>query len=702
MTADKSQPQKPYYEETEPLWHDDQTINLRPYVEFLIRWYIEVLLSMLLFAFLAAVTITVLRSIQPDEYLATATIAIARVKSDIIFDERYQTQSDTGITTLQASANSRRAALLGLVKNGSVAQAVITELGDILDETEQTPSALLEAVETEIIRREDDRSESDLIAIHVTSDSPEKSTVIANAWAKYYVEQVNILYGQVPPEVLDSVITEMQNAQVEYEAKQGELESFVANNDVKRLNRLIMEKQGIIDSLQLGKQTAIDALVEEETNAQRQVISAYLNALAQNRLLAFNKEQEAKRQLLGTYIDAEQENRLLAIEKDREARTTLFDVFTSAQITSTIGVLTSQVDGDLAALTSLHTQRNRLQQLLASAQALETQIAAGGDPASQTSVVALAVLKSQAFATIDEENKLTLQFNLDSTTDNAISQTDLQADVAALSNALTTQIESLQTEISRTGERLANGDYLLVDELTAQNLAVSAPLSQTQTLLTDEADEQYSTLTQATIDRYMELFELGGLTQISAQLSEDSPLPEEVLRIYPELFTLGELSQQVAEISQENPLIDASEEQAQALLQLQGLGDVSGYTDSATGINTAIEQLEIEIQALEANLESESARQRQLVQQRDLGWDTFVTLSNKVTELRLERNATDSEVRLAVPAIVPTVPLPSIELGRNVALAGVAGLILGLLVAFFSHLMGYEPFFARRRTSATA
>ena len=680
-------------------WGVDDEIDLRQYIQVLINWSREILIIAILAAILAALAILAIRSLDTPIYQSSATIVIARVKSDIIFDERYRTQSDTGITTLQASANSRRAALLGLVSSGSIAQAVINELGSVLEETEQEPGTLLGAVDAEILRRVDNRTESDLIAIHVTSDDPEKATAIANAWAKHYVEQVNTLYGQVPPEVFESVQIEMESARIDYQSTQDELERFVADNEVKKLERLIAEKQGIIDSLQLGKQTAIDALVEEETNAQRQVISAYLNALAQNRLLAFNKEQQAKRELVSSYIDADMENRLLAIQKDREARVALFDVFATTQISSTLAVLTQQVDGDLFALESLHAQRNRLYQLQASAQSLQEQIADGGDSAIQTSMLALTLLKTQAFAVIDSENVPTIQLTVDAVRNSSLSAVELAADVSALIEALNTQLESVQQQIASVAGRISSGDYQLIDQLSASRLAVSAPLSQTTAALASGQEINLSTLSEAITQGYTELFDLGGLATMSSELTADSPIMAEILQIYPELFTLGELSQAVAQIGSENPLTNASEMQAQALLQLQGLGDVSSYTDAASGINEAIEQLEIETQSLEARLESESARELQLTQRRDLGWETFVTLSNKVTELRLERNATDSEVRLAVPAISPTDPLPGVGLMRNVALAGAAGLMLGVFVAFLASFMGQEPFLSRRRTS---
>lgn len=686
-----------------PGWELDDEIDLRHYIQVLIDWRREILLLAIMIAGVAGFAILLLRVLDSPQYQATATIAIARVKSDITFDDRFRTSSDTGLSTLQSSDNSRRAALLGLVDNGSIAQAVIQELGDTLREENQNPGILLTMIDAEIIKRADTRAESDLIAIHATADSPEKATAIANAWAKHYVEQVNTLYGQVPPEVLVSVETELEKADQEFQSLQVALEEFVADNQIMKLTRVITETQGIIDTLQEGKQTAISAIVEEELNARRQVIAAYINTLSNNRIFAFNKEQETKRKLVSAYIDAQIDSHLQAITKDRAARLALFETLATGQLSATLGVFTQQVESRLTALDNAYAQRNRFTQFLENTRTLQQQARDGGNAAAASNSLPLTLLKTQVFAFISEDLPPNLQLNLDLSTTATASAADQLADITALIDAIQTHLQALDAEIATLSQQLAAGQgFESLEQLDPAQLAVTMPLSSTQRVMTGATASQDNALSTTIAQRYADLFDVGGLAASEAAIAEGSALSAEIERLYPDLFTLGDLSRLVEDVQANNPLATTSVEKAKELLQLQGLEDVSSYVQSAESLNSALEDLENQIQKFQAQLQAQRSRERQLTQQRDLAWETYKTLSNKVAELRLERNATDSEVRLAVPAISPTEPVPGIGLARNVALAGALGLMLGVFVAFFASFMGQEPFLARRRIRPVA
>ncbi len=199
-------------------------------------------------------------------------------------------------------------------------------------------------IESELISPEGTRSEGDLIRITARADSPEKAAAIANAWAEAYVQQTNLLYGQVPTDLVASVQSELTSAQAAYAQAQSNLEAFIAENQLSQLDRQITEKQQIINSLQTGKQTAIQTFVDEELEARRQIISAYINAQASNRLLAFNKEQAAKQSMISTLIDAESNNRLKAIQADQDARQQLFSQVTQAELENQLMALSKDQD----------------------------------------------------------------------------------------------------------------------------------------------------------------------------------------------------------------------------------------------------------------------------------------------------------------------------------------------------------------------
>ncbi len=126
-----------------------------------------------------------------------------------------------------------------------------------------------------------------------------------------------------------------------------------------------------------------------------------------------------------------------------------------------------------------------------------------------------------------------------------------------------------------------------------------------------------------------------------------------------------------------------------------GIPDVD--TDAISGQSDAIKELEQGIQKLSAQLEAEDAQLRQLTQKRDLAWNTYDTLSNKVVELDLERTASNREVRAGTEATVPLQSVPGRSPLTASIIGGIIGLLLGMLMAFVMDYQGKEPPLARSR-----
>lgn len=762
MTVQTSIDETAIYPHTQDKIWAEEEINLREYILTLMSWWREIFVLTVGAALLAGLAVIILRIFTVPLYESAATVAIARVSSDVTFDERFRTQADETVAAQRANMDAHRASLVGLVKSGGIAQAVIAELGDRLHEGETEPEVILEMIQAAIVPGRTANIESDLIRITATADAPEKATAIANAWAKHYVQQVNNIYGQMPEEVLSSVVTEVANAEAQYQTAQSSLEEFLASNQVKRLQRLIDEKRGIITSLQVGKQTAVDTIVSEELKARSEVISAYIQALSANRLLAFTKEQEGKQAIIAAYIDAQVQSRLQAVEKDREARETFFNHLTDAQLASTTAVFDQQVQSRIDQLRQLYAQQNRLQTLLGQAQLLQNQIQQGGEDAAQGNALALALLKAQImvapelppaeniFRTEPEPQRLIVeqpepletapavtstatpqppvvnvpvvsapvvnvqgdaaqprnqvQINVDVAAAAAADAAGQQQDVAALIEALEEGLTQLDGRIQTLSQTLLTGDdYRMLDQMMASALGVSGSITETLTTVSAGAQATAAAdLSQRVAQSYLELFDVGGLAQNAETLTSDSPLFGQISTLYPELFTPGALSALAEEIPADNPLAVLSVTKAQELLQLQGLEDIPSYSAAAEPLIQAINKLDAEIQGLEAELESESARQRQLTQLRDLAWETFKTLSTKQAELDLAQSATNSEVRMAAPAVPPLEPIEGPSLLMSVLIAAIVGLMLGIFVAFIASFMGQEPFLRRSQVSAAA
>ena len=109
-------------------------IDIRRYIQLFFDWRREVIAVIVLTILLAAAAVFAYRFIQPLQFRSTATVVIAPVVSDVTFDERFRTTSQDTSEETPSVMNSRRATLTRLVSSGAVAQAVIDELGDLLEE----------------------------------------------------------------------------------------------------------------------------------------------------------------------------------------------------------------------------------------------------------------------------------------------------------------------------------------------------------------------------------------------------------------------------------------------------------------------------------------------------------------------------------------------------------------------------------------
>jgi uncharacterized protein involved in exopolysaccharide biosynthesis len=111
-------------------------------------------------------------------------------------------------------------------------------------------------------------------------------------------------------------------------------------------------------------------------------------------------------------------------------------------------------------------------------------------------------------------------------------------------------------------------------------------------------------------------------------------------------------------------------------------------------LTDAVRGLEEEVRNLKAQLEKETARDKQLTQERDLASDALKTVNSKVAELALARAAAGSEVRLATPAVPPAKPVGSGAV-KAAVLGGVLGLLVGVIIALVANAIGITPFLSR-------
>lgn len=680
--------------ESQQTQYEEDSIDLRSYILTLIRYW-PLIVGMTL---LAAVAAGIVSLRQIPVYEASARLVILQSRETISLEPRFMTLSEAELQEKQkVDIQARRDALAGLVQNAAVAKTVISRLGDRLPHDLQDIARLVDSVEGRVIK-------GDLIEITVRSTNPVTSALIANAWGEEYERYVNLVYNGGAGETETAIVQQVVRTKADYDTAQQAIIEFRADSRIDELNRQIQEKEHLVGSLQTGKQTAIASIIDEELNAQKEIVTAYLNAQAQNRLLAFNKEQQAKRQLLSQYIDAEVASRLMAFSMDRQARVDLFSRLAQAEIDSYTAVFDQQAEDRINRLVRAYTERVRLERLLDDARALLGQIEGGGDAATSTNALALILLKAEVFAS-STALPGELQITMDAGSGLETNAADQQADVTALVGVLETRLKGVDEDIQVQSATLLGGDnYRFLTELTASNLVVSSPLTQTIVAL-QPVSETVSTfplipnpvtadsmLSNAIRQRYLDLFTVGGLSESSQELATGTPLFDSIEDLYPDLFKLSALSQLTEDVQSDNPLAQTSATKAQQLLALQGLEQLPTYTAAAEPLTLAIAELQTDVRILQSDLELERAKEKELTRARDLAWETYTTVARKAAELDVASAVTGTVVRFAAPAVEPLAPVGA-KTRQNVLLAGVVGLLMAIGAGFFIDYMksGYDP-----------
>ena len=215
-------------------------VALRNYALVLVAWWREIVLGAVLVAAAGAGSVLALNVVLP-RYETTADVAIIHRDSAVSIDQTFRAVSEQTTRARRRDLSSQRAALVGLVHHGGVAGKVLEQLGGLLEDDRYSVVDLLESVEAELVTLgvATRRNQSDLIRITVSAASPQKAAAIADAWSREYVDAVNLLYQQVPQNLIDSVQNKLDEAKVTYEGSQKRLEAFIVENPIGKLERKI-------------------------------------------------------------------------------------------------------------------------------------------------------------------------------------------------------------------------------------------------------------------------------------------------------------------------------------------------------------------------------------------------------------------------------------------------------------------------------
>jgi len=134
--------------------------------------------------------------------------------------------------------------------------------------------------------------------------------------------------------------------------------------------------------------------------------------------------------------------------------------------------------------------------------------------------------------------------------------------------------------------------------------------------------------------------------------------------------------------------------------------DVVSSLLTETGERDNIEAFETKLQRLKADLETEQSLERELIQQRDLAWESYKNLQIKAAELSVSLGIKKAALVFAAPAVAPRGDTSSTA--KNVLIAAVVGFMFGVSAAFatefwwrYKDIEPYPLLTRRKRTQAS-
>jgi uncharacterized protein involved in exopolysaccharide biosynthesis len=323
----------------------EEEIDLRQYIDVLLRWWWLIALGALLAgagAFLAS-------TLMSPTYEATAGVVMLKSRAELSLGSGIQSVSDESLLAGNAGGsgivdlNRRRLqSLTGMVSNGAIAQRVAEELSNMLNVEERDPSVLIGNVRGAVLEN------SDTIQITVSHSDPIKAAAIANAWAQAFETHANAIYGEAALAPFADIHKQVETARAEYEQAQEALVTFTGEQDrISELQRQVEEEEAVIAKLREGRQEDISTVVDSQVAVQRR----------------------------------------------------LFETSIEAEVDSNLRVLESQRDELQHRFERSHMRKQRLEDLLVEAHLMREQLVRGGDASAATSGLALLALKSKILAT---------------------------------------------------------------------------------------------------------------------------------------------------------------------------------------------------------------------------------------------------------------------------------------------------------------
>jgi uncharacterized protein involved in exopolysaccharide biosynthesis len=274
-------------------------MNNSEFIEFDLGKYVEILFRQ--WRLIAGATlICVLAGVLVNSnlsrvYQARALVASTKIAASVSFDTAIQTLSEEQLPTTvrMVDPQARLQSYVQLIRNPTIAQSVLDELGNRLPKEIRNMSSLLQMVKGDVAAK------SDSIEILVTYKDPVLAADIANAWASAYIDHVNAVYsGEGTDEVYQSIQRQAAEAKSGYDQAQADLESFLADNRAAEYQRQIDEQQAMIDSLSTARTLSAGTIISNTIASQLTVFDEQVGNLSTQLEEAYGEARKVDRMLL--------------------------------------------------------------------------------------------------------------------------------------------------------------------------------------------------------------------------------------------------------------------------------------------------------------------------------------------------------------------------------------------------------------------
>jgi len=295
--------------------------NPRPYIETFIRHW-KLILGL---AVVAAIAMFLSRSLLPAQYTAEADLSLLNIHSEVVFDEQFKTVPfDEGLTNRAQREGDRRDALQALAASRSLLIGIFAEVSPQLGPEEQDFEAFLAAVEAQTV--------GDLLRLRVTWDDPEIAAAIANEWARRFSTVANQSYVSTSG-TPDEARAAAGAAFEKYQAAQGALEAFIAENDLDPIRREIIELDLLIEEHQALKTDLLRLTTSTPISSSIRLADTTRAALLSQMELSITGEADDRARKLNDWYERKAELERLQLQLE-DLKAQLDDGNTSAAAAS--------------------------------------------------------------------------------------------------------------------------------------------------------------------------------------------------------------------------------------------------------------------------------------------------------------------------------------------------------------------------------